>query len=320
MKKYFIFLFWLAFFPALAFASEKVDINTALLEQLDQITNVGPITAQKIINARPYSSLDDLLKVNGIGQKTLDKIKEQGIACVNCGASNEESRPPEPAAAAAGETAVSSSGEVGPPISYPAGVFINEVLANAEGPDEENEFIELYNSNNFEIDLSGWKISDSAGSITNYIFPNDKKMGPFGFLALKRPETKITLNNDQDQLTLYSPDKAVKDTMSYNSAPNGQSYNKTAPGWQWSLNLTPGSANSIARQALSESEGLLKDKKNDNNIIEDSLAGLGYPLNQEGIKTQNPWFLFFMALAITIFSAVVVLFIKLKFKKNHVRT
>ena len=113
MKKYFIFLFWLAFFPALAFASEKVDINTALLEQLDQITNVGPITAQKIINARPYSSLDDLLKVNGIGQKTLDKIKEQGIACVNCGASNEEARPPEPAAAAAGRQ-VKYPGSAGP--------------------------------------------------------------------------------------------------------------------------------------------------------------------------------------------------------------
>lgn len=54
--------------------SNCVNINTATLEQLDSLTGVGPSTAQKIIDGRPYSKPEDLLNVSGIGQSTLDKI------------------------------------------------------------------------------------------------------------------------------------------------------------------------------------------------------------------------------------------------------
>lgn len=70
--------------PAFVFAVEQVDINTASLGQLDLLTGVGPAIAQRIIDARPYSSIDDLDKVKGIGPATLQKIKDQGLACVDC--------------------------------------------------------------------------------------------------------------------------------------------------------------------------------------------------------------------------------------------
>jgi len=66
----------------------KVDINSASASELDKIIWVGPATAEKIIGARPFESVDGLLNVNGIGEVKLQEIKDQGIACV--GNSNEE--------------------------------------------------------------------------------------------------------------------------------------------------------------------------------------------------------------------------------------
>jgi len=52
-----------------------VDINTATEDQLEQLPGVGPVTAQKILTWRGahgrFSSVDELLEVDGIGDKTL---------------------------------------------------------------------------------------------------------------------------------------------------------------------------------------------------------------------------------------------------------
>lgn len=52
-------------------------INSATLEQLDLLTGIGPSTAQKIIEGRPYQVIEDLLNVSGIGDSTLSKIRDQ---------------------------------------------------------------------------------------------------------------------------------------------------------------------------------------------------------------------------------------------------
>lgn len=61
--------------------SNLVNLNTADSTQLQQIKGVGPVMAQKIINYRSsigrFTSVDQLLKVSGIGQKTLEKIRGQ---------------------------------------------------------------------------------------------------------------------------------------------------------------------------------------------------------------------------------------------------
>lgn len=61
--------------------SGKININTADVKQLTQITGIGPKTAQKIIDYRKkngkFKSMDDLLNVKGIGEKTLKKIRSQ---------------------------------------------------------------------------------------------------------------------------------------------------------------------------------------------------------------------------------------------------
>ncbi len=61
--------------PASALA--LVNINTASLDELDTLPGVGPTTAQKIIDARPFSVVSDIEQVAGIGgpgTKTYDDI------------------------------------------------------------------------------------------------------------------------------------------------------------------------------------------------------------------------------------------------------
>ena len=64
-------------------ACQGVNINSAQLEELDQLIGIGPVYAQRIVDSRPFSSLDDLIRVSGIGNVTLNNIKEQGLACTD---------------------------------------------------------------------------------------------------------------------------------------------------------------------------------------------------------------------------------------------
>ena len=56
--------------------SGKVNINTGTKEELESLTGVGPSTAQKIIDGRPYKKIEDLLDVKGIGESTFEKLRE----------------------------------------------------------------------------------------------------------------------------------------------------------------------------------------------------------------------------------------------------
>lgn len=63
-------------------AGACVDVNTASAEALDEIVHIGPSRTADIIALRPFTSVEDLIRVSGIGDARLADIVEQGLACV----------------------------------------------------------------------------------------------------------------------------------------------------------------------------------------------------------------------------------------------
>ncbi|PEL46605.1 competence protein ComE [Bacillus toyonensis] len=61
----------------------KVQINAASKEHLEKITGIGSRKAESILKYReehgPFQKIEDLLKIDGIGVKSLEKIKDQII-------------------------------------------------------------------------------------------------------------------------------------------------------------------------------------------------------------------------------------------------
>jgi len=230
-------------------------------------------------------------------------------------------------------------------IEYPAGIIINEILPSPEGPDDLEEWVEISNQNQFEVDLSGWKIKDSAGAVTTFTVPPGTKISALGFLVINRPTTKIVLNNDGDEISLILPDNKIIETISYPKAPLGQSYSRalakakdeatasspsraaakdeeedlsSSPSrfnseWFWTSQPTPG-ANNIIPQKVSENKKAEPSedtsKENEDFLPEKELAAIGKQV------TKNNYFVFLIALAIAVFSAIIILILKRKLKKS----
>jgi len=312
-----LILFFVYFTAGSVFALNSVNINTASLKALETLAEIGPVKAQAITDARPFSSIDDLLRVKGIGPKTLQKIKDQSIACVEC--PTEVAQIQEIIQEEINQNVTPPPEQVSPPIIiYPTGIFLNEILPNPEGADETNEWIEIYNSNKFDVDLSNWQLQDVEGNTKTYSIQQDTKISAEGFLLFKRPETKIMLNNDRDGVNLLTPNKNIINSISFTSAPLNQSYNKTSSNWQWSTTLTPllgniiyNKTSIISSKSLSNSENSVK---NDDVAIGLADISQSININQDDNTKGNPWFLFLTVLVTTIILAILVLLIKIRLK------
>jgi competence protein ComEA len=60
---------------------QPLNLNTATLEQLDTLSGIGPLTAQKILDFREekggFSSVEELGEISGIGEKRLASLREE---------------------------------------------------------------------------------------------------------------------------------------------------------------------------------------------------------------------------------------------------
>ena len=78
MKKILLTICMLFFFTVQALAA--ININTADQSTLESINGIGPAKAQAIIeyrNHEKFETVDDLMKVKGFGEKSMEKIRNE---------------------------------------------------------------------------------------------------------------------------------------------------------------------------------------------------------------------------------------------------
>lgn len=64
----------------IAESSNKTNINTATKEELMKLNGIGPKTADKILEHREsekFKKIEDIMNINGIGEKMFEGIKDQ---------------------------------------------------------------------------------------------------------------------------------------------------------------------------------------------------------------------------------------------------
>ena len=52
-----------------------MDVNAASAADLELLPRIGPALARRILEARPFATVDDLVRVRGIGPRTLERLR-----------------------------------------------------------------------------------------------------------------------------------------------------------------------------------------------------------------------------------------------------
>jgi hypothetical protein len=121
-------------------------------------------------------------------------------------------------------------------------VYLNEILPNPKAEEEKEEYIEIINQENGPVDLFSWMIRD--GSKTGkYVFKEHTEIKSGEYLAVYRPESKLSLNNSKETVTLFNPQGEITSSVSWDKSIESSSYNFDGENWKWSKYLTPGEKN-----------------------------------------------------------------------------
>jgi hypothetical protein len=115
-------------------------------------------------------------------------------------------------------------------------IKISEILANPNGDDTGNEFVELSNTGTTDVRLEGWLLDDSTttGQPKTSALELSGTLQAGHYFGAKIPSGKFILNNTGDTVNLYFPDKTLADQVTYDGAgKEGESYQNVGGTWQW---------------------------------------------------------------------------------------
>ncbi|MBU1992954.1 lamin tail domain-containing protein [Patescibacteria group bacterium] len=138
---------------------------------------------------------------------------------------------------------------------------ITEIFPNPEGTDTGNEWIEIHNNSDTDINMGNWQLDDAEGGSKPFTFSDSTTIHKQNYLVISSKESKLNLGNKKDEIRLFDPENSLVDTIEYESAPNNMSYAKLyfthsdrllaslnpvsdiEEKWEWTNEVTLGKAN-----------------------------------------------------------------------------
>jgi hypothetical protein len=152
-----------------------------------------------------------------------------------------------------------------PPPTVPPGavVVLNEYLPAPNAIDwdgdgqanQDDEWVELFNPGDSDLELRGWQIDDEAGAGSPpYVIPDGTQIAARGHLLIFKRDSGLALNNGGDAVRLLQPDGTEVDAHRYSRSAADKSYARLADGelpWTDVLPPSPGAVNGDGRAPTS---------------------------------------------------------------------
>ncbi len=131
---------------------------------------------------------------------------------------------------------------------YLVSLQLTEYMVNPEGLDTNNEWIEIYNPTERNIELEGLEIHDSTGLLITFTEWDTIQSRQYLQINLSGQPLKNCNSMDcVETITLSAADKEV-DKVAYSKSISGQSTSLLNGIWQLDLEVTPGAANREVKQ------------------------------------------------------------------------
>ncbi len=159
--------------------------------------------------------------------------------------------------------------------STPVTLYITEFLPNPQGNDSGQEFVELYNYGNEEINLEGFilEIGKKKIKLQGIIEPKE-------YFVITNKDYNFYIRNQGETLILYYKDQKIFSINYQGRAPEGKSFSRFENSWQFTQ-PTPGSENILI---LENNQQKFEEKFDKEEKIPFDLANIQKPAKIENLN------------------------------------
>lgn len=172
-----------------------------------------------------------------------------------------------------------------PPTESSDAVIINELLPNPSGSETTDEWIELTNTGDTSINLTGWQLTDQ----TRYFTIADTRIPAHGYVVFESGETRINLNNTGDTVYLVDAAGAIMNGTTYEAAAEEMSWANSTTSWAWTSTPTPGKQNVLQTNEEDENdEPTSPDDPSELSIAEAQQQPDGATISITGVVSVTP--------------------------------
>ena len=194
------------------------------------------------------------------------------------------------------------SNQVSSEKSTPLTLYITEFLPNPQGNDSGQEFVELYNYGDEEINLDGFilEIGKKKIKLKGVIEPKE-------YFIVTNKDYNFYIRNQGENLALYFQNQKIFSISYQGKAPEGKSFSRFEDDWQFT-EPTPGQENKLVFEKASRSFNKSFEEKIKPET--DSLA-LANPQKSTKIEDKNNIILILIGSLIFLFVLSVLVFIRL---------
>lgn len=134
-------------------------------------------------------------------------------------------------------------------------IIISEIFPNPKG-DDNTEFVEIYNPNDFDVNISNWKLKDKSKTF----FKLQGTIKSKKYLEVAKEDSKISLNNSNEEVFLYDCKENLIANTKYDKSyeDKSYSYDNLKKEYFWTDVKTPGEEN-VFTETVSSTQELIDD-------------------------------------------------------------